>query len=476
MAATRVTPASATQRYARKETMSALKSLIPIGVLTSIGCGAAGEARPVEELMQPEACMECHPKHVREWSGSMHAYASDDPVFLAMNRRGQEETNGELGDFCVQCHAPMAHRLGLTTDGLNLADVPRWAKGVTCYFCHNAVEVEGEHNNPIRLAMDQTMRGGLADPVTSPAHFSAYSPLIDADRPESSPMCGSCHDIVTPAGVHLERTFSEWKETIFAQPDPRLQLSCSQCHMIASTDTVAEGPGLDVPLRPFGRREHTFAGLDMALTPWPEQDSQRAAIERDLRGVLLPRLCVLPVDGGRIDYRLDNIGAGHMFPSGATADRRVWAEVIAYDAADQIIFQSGLLPPGDLLRDPESLADPNLWTIGTVSKDADGQPTELFWRVATLDHPGTLLKPAVTTDPQDPRFYHAVERSFRIPGLLPQVRRVTARVLVRPLAMHLLEDLAASGHLTVDYRAMVPTFVPAGSVLEWRAGADACVP
>ena len=52
----------------------------------------------------------------------MHAFASRDPVFRAMNQRGQRETNGELGDFCVKCHAPMAVLDKQTTDGLNLDD------------------------------------------------------------------------------------------------------------------------------------------------------------------------------------------------------------------------------------------------------------------------------------------------------------------------------------------------------------------
>ena len=34
--------------------------------------------------------------------------AMDDPVFIAMNKKGQRETNGALGTFCVNCHAPMA--------------------------------------------------------------------------------------------------------------------------------------------------------------------------------------------------------------------------------------------------------------------------------------------------------------------------------------------------------------------------------
>ena len=51
----------------------------------------------LERLQDPEACKVCHPGQYAEWSGSMHAYASFDPLFLAMNRRGQRETGGELG-------------------------------------------------------------------------------------------------------------------------------------------------------------------------------------------------------------------------------------------------------------------------------------------------------------------------------------------------------------------------------------------
>src|SRR5262245_36528104 len=90
-----------------------------IAIFPFVGCGGGGGGGPSktrEELVDSRTCMECHEDHYREWSGSMHAYASDDPVFLAMNARGQRETDGELGDFCVQCHAPMALREGATTD------------------------------------------------------------------------------------------------------------------------------------------------------------------------------------------------------------------------------------------------------------------------------------------------------------------------------------------------------------------------
>src|SRR5689334_18649822 len=83
------------------------------------------------ERKDPTACASCHPAQVDEWSASVHAHSSRDPVFLAMNRRGQEETHGDLGPFCVKCHAPVAYDAGLTEDGLNLESLPEYAQGVT---------------------------------------------------------------------------------------------------------------------------------------------------------------------------------------------------------------------------------------------------------------------------------------------------------------------------------------------------------
>src|SRR5690242_8346875 len=211
--------------------------------LTIAACGGH-DYLPIEELQKPETCMECHPKHFTEWQSSMHAYAANDPVFLAMNAKGQADTGGALGDFCVNCHAPMAVRLGLTTDGLNLADVPQYAKGVTCYFCHSVDSVAGQHNNPLVLADDGKMRGELYDPnpVDSPAHAHKYSKLLDVEQPESATMCGSCHDLVNGHDVPLERTFQEWGTTIFALQVPGLSLTCGSCHMTPHTDVVADTP------------------------------------------------------------------------------------------------------------------------------------------------------------------------------------------------------------------------------------------
>lgn len=178
-----------------------------------------------EALRDPNNCLPCHEDQFREWSSSMHAYAAEDPVFLAMNKRMLRETNGASGDFCVGCHAPLAVRLGLTKDGSNLADLPSSVRGVTCYFCHAADAVEGTHNNPLRLADDGVMRGGIRDPIKSMPHRGAWSPLHDRENHDSSSLCGACHDVVTPHGAHIERTFDEWKSSLYAQPG---QLACGK--------------------------------------------------------------------------------------------------------------------------------------------------------------------------------------------------------------------------------------------------------
>ena len=115
---------------------SALVALVAGAALIAACSGEEEEATLTrEQLLDPTTCANCHAEHYREWSGSMHAYAAEDPVFLAMNARFQRESDGseEAKSFCVKCHAPLAVHEGATVDGLNLPEVPSHLKGITCY-------------------------------------------------------------------------------------------------------------------------------------------------------------------------------------------------------------------------------------------------------------------------------------------------------------------------------------------------------
>ena len=116
-----------------------------IAAMTIAACSAKDDGPKTytrEELLKPETCKECHKEHYTEWSGSMHAYASKDPVFLAMNKRGQRETHNDLGKFCVNCHAPMAVQAG------SAAPTQIFASGIGWNGCCHQSEPAGTESWP----------------------------------------------------------------------------------------------------------------------------------------------------------------------------------------------------------------------------------------------------------------------------------------------------------------------------------------
>lgn len=452
-----------------------MKLVIAILVVLASACGG-DDIYPIERLQDPNTCMECHPSHFTQWSGSMHAYAADDPVFVAMNKRGQRETQGALGAFCIKCHAPMAVVNGTITDA-NAADFDPTAlspaeRGITCYFCHNVDKIVADHNNGLVLANDQTMRGGAKNPATSPAHHSKYDTLIHSNTNESE-LCGSCHDIVLPNGIAVERGFAEWKQGVFAKPDAGIHLTCGNCHMKPSTGVIADKVGLSVNSRVDGFHEHTFPAIDQALIPFPEQAAQAAGIKQILDpsiGIIGPKprtstrapggICLDPP--GKLTVRVDSLNLGHSFPSGAAFDRRVWVEVTAYRADNSIVFESGKVLDG---VDPEDIGDPNLFGLWDRGKQADGSPAHFFWEIASIE--SKLLKGSVTLDQNDPAFDHSVTATFNNLVNFSEIDRIEAQVRIRAFPYETLRLLVASGDLSPAIESQLQTLAPKYAQSTW---------
>ncbi len=477
-----------------------------VALVAAAGAGGAGGGcssspattyPPRDFLLQPKNCAPCHQNHFNDWSVSMHAQASDDPVFIAMNKRGQRETNGKLGKFCVQCHAPMAVRDGLTTDGLNLAQLPTYYKGVTCFFCHSIDSVDTTHNNAsVNLATDLAMRGELQDPppVANSVHASTYSTLHDDGKVESAVMCGTCHDIHSPAGGDIERTFSEWQGSAFSTPVGGQSCTFSGCHMTPPPNSVAVATG--GPKRNY--HPHNFPGVDVSLeTSAPGGDSGESAADGGLPGAtavqdalnndaLQGAICVTKNSGIRVV--LDTAGIGHHWPSGAAQDRRAWAEVIAYRDDGSVLYSSGVVPDGTPVTSISSKDDPDLWILRDCMFDAQSQPVHNFWEAATTN--GYELPALATFDASDPRFFanHIVQyypRPLEGSGTLMEMpARVTLRIRIQPVGLDVLNDLVSTGDLDPSVVSKMPTFdvslqgpigaglAPPGG-LEWTAAATA---
>jgi hypothetical protein len=424
----------------------------------------------VDRLKNPETCKPCHPMHYREWSGSMHAYATVDPVFIAMNARGQRETNGKLGDFCFRCHAPMAVQDGLVRTGLDPRQLPESDRGITCYFCHNVTAIEGNHNGMLRIAGDTTMRGPIRDPVPTRAHGAVISDVFDEAGFKNSEMCGGCHDIVTTSGVHLERTFEEFRHGIFSKSAtgaPPAFSSCVSCHMPGEPGPAAVAKGVADRVV----HKHLWPGIDVALTDFPHRDAMRSAIEHcELRAsVSFFTLEVTPPD--LFTFQVET-NAGHNQPSGAAQDRRMWLEVSAYGADGKRLDgqSSGIIADDEIEEKPESdpKHDPNLLLFADRIFGAKGEPVHMFWQAErSPSHPEGFesnLLPAATTTYVEGR--HAVLKQYRIGGAKGLPARVTARLRIRPIGLDVLGDLVRSGDLDPSIVARMPTFT-FGAQIEW---------
>ena len=366
-----------------------LRSLTPLLVAAplvgGLACTKADDAGALPPLLQirtsgeiifghpQDDCAECHPKHVEEWAMSPHAYATADPVFHAMSRMGQRQTNGKLGQFCVQCHTPVglatnAAPVYQDTDGVWKQDTENLDRlsqtGVSCDVCHSITDVLEPVNARAILSPDGIRRATIQDPVETPAHLSQYSPLH-----EKSDLCGMCHAVVNPRGAPLEETFPEWENSSFAEEGGQ---TCQDCHMIAYQGKAAkDGPDREV-------HHHFFVGVDVSLLP-PEEvpgyDEMRAMASDLLKASANLRVAAEQAER-RLKIEVENL-AGHALPSGATAERQMWIELFVEDAQGQVVFETGTFDPNGDLRD----GNPKHTTMpGT-------DPQLIYWGQQMLDDP-----------------------------------------------------------------------------------------
>jgi hypothetical protein len=295
-----------------------------------------------------EECAECHETHVNEWSISNHAYAAKDPVFNAMLELGQEQTQGKLGQFCVQCHSPTGLAQGQTPVSFSeeedrfvqdLTQLDAVAqRGVSCDVCHSITNVIEPLNARAVFTPDGTRRGTIVDPVPTPAHASTYSPLH-----ASSDLCGTCHAVVSPKGALIEETFPEWAASSAAEAGKQ----CQDCHMPTYRGRAAP----DAPERTLHR--HFFVGVDVSLLD--EEDFPGYWEMRELTAELLRGATRFSAsantDEKSIELSIEN-RAGHALPSGATAERQMWIEAVVTEAVSgQVRFESGTLDANGDIRD-----------------------------------------------------------------------------------------------------------------------------
>ncbi len=333
---------------------------------------------------EPEQCKSCHPIHFEQWAMSMHAYSFKDPVFHALHKIGQERSNNELGQFCVECHSPFATMFNEAQAGFNPSAVSNIsAHGVSCVVCHSIDKAIPGENVPT-YHTDRVKYGSIIDPEPNPFHTSKYD-----KRFSTSEVCMPCHEFRNPRGVLVEKTFTEWETSTY----PRRMIPCQDCHMEVLVAPAAVN-GKDRRIH-----EHTMIGVDVPF----EDDFPGREKTIKLVAFLLQYSVQMSVDIPNIapkdipiNFRVlvENSITGHNIPSGSIFERQMWVEVVATDVnTKDTIFSTGLLDPNLDLRNEKSMyvkggifpLDTNLYLFnGSAQKH--GIVTDFFWEAEAVQN------------------------------------------------------------------------------------------
>jgi len=256
-------------------------------------------------ILLSRQCSNCHeldaPDEVpifTRWIASPKANSARDPIFHAALAVANQDA-AFAGDLCLRCHTPGGWLAGrsVPTDGSALEPID--FDGVTCNFCHRAVDpvfkpgVSPAEDSPILQALVgagllPAQPGGgnyVVDPNDArrgpffdvPANYHFPVPIIPSPFHTTSELCATCHDVSNPAMVlqpdgsyalnavgqehptgnkhdmfPIERTYSEWLHSdyakggvdaggVFGGNHPTgVMRTCQDCHM---PDTEAYGCG-----------------------------------------------------------------------------------------------------------------------------------------------------------------------------------------------------------------------------------------
>ncbi len=362
-------------------------------------------------LDNPEvSCITCHGNYNpdteqwHQWRGSMMGQALRDPLFTATMVIAEQDAPSS-GDLCLRCHTPGGWQEGRSTDTSGGLMTAKDRHSVQCDFCHRAVDphyVEGVSPPEDEEILDELAAVPLAtangqfvtdpDPIRRGPYADAQASHAFLESPfhRESDMCGTCHDVSSPAFVKgdgddeyipndfdtphpdgdlrnmfpIERTFSEWSMSEYAtvgvyapqfagdKPDGIVS-TCQDCHMRDVTGKGCSEPGAptrgDLPLHDMTGGNHFIP--DVLPSFYPDevdpvelQDGKARAISMLLKAATLA-LATGQIGGNpTLEVTVTN-ETGHKLPSGYPEGRRIWINVKAYNGQSGLVYESGAYDP-----------------------------------------------------------------------------------------------------------------------------------
>ena len=277
-----------------------------------------------EDYWPSSLCRECHGKIYEQYEQSWHAKAFDNPVFKAQYFKEvvplafKDSALLEEAKGCIGCHAPIAY---LKTRGHVISDaqVNQEISGVTCDFCHTIRGYSGKSpGNYNYISIPGTTKLGPFKIKTN--WHRKYSELHT-----QSEFCAVCHNAVNHHGIEIKATYTEWKESRYAEDG----IQCQDCHMnmqgflTAGMALYESGQAARMELVDVSYRSkiytHRFPGAHSG-----------AQVTGALTIIIEPeKLYASPGETITINIFIDNSRTGHKRPSGSADLRFLWLDVKA---------------------------------------------------------------------------------------------------------------------------------------------------
>jgi len=324
------------------------------------------------EFAKVQQCRMCHagtPNGAADpflsWQSGMMSQAMRDPVFRASLAISNQDIPGS-GEFCLRCHAPRGWLEGRSTPSdataLNIEDL----HGVSCDVCHRLIDPRSDeakalikdippsYGNAMMVADPaNTVRGPYGDGQGAMPHHTKQSAYH-----ASSQLCATCHNISNPTQArdvrtqpvpsfgHIERTYSEWVLSAFAQEGP--DGTCQSCHYrpVTGGGQASRYGGLQrdhfVMHGPVGGSVWTH---DATWLAWQGQQMSEAArdLGKNRATALLQEAAELSLrfaEPGQAQLRITN-RTGHKLPTGYPEGRRMWIRARFYSASGATLHEIG---------------------------------------------------------------------------------------------------------------------------------------
>jgi hypothetical protein len=196
--------------------------------------------------------------------------------------------------------------------------------GVTCDFCHTITGYRGDAPGDGNYISQPSKERKLGPFLHEYNWHHVYSALQT-----KSEFCGICHNDVNHHGLEVKSTYTEWKQSRYADDG----IQCQDCHMnrigflVEGKPVYESGRAADprmmwtrTPYRPI-LYSHRFPGAH-SKTQIVGAGVITVAIETQ-------RPTVSPGDDVTITVLVDNSRTGHKMPSGSKELRHLWLEVTA---------------------------------------------------------------------------------------------------------------------------------------------------